>query len=96
MRFEWDEEKNQKNIRKHKVSFDEAKTVFYDDNAYCEYDEEHSIDEDRFKMIGMSYKDRALVVSHCIRYDDVIRIITARAVDEDEKILYFKKIGGKK
>ena len=47
-------------------------------------------------MIGMSYKDRALVVSHCIRYDDVIRIITARAVDEDEKILYFKKIGGEK
>ncbi len=45
MKFEWDEVKNQKNIKKHKVSFDEAKTVFYDDNAYYEYDTEHSITE---------------------------------------------------
>lgn len=96
MKFEWDEEKNQKNIKKHKVSFDEAKTVFYDDDAYYEYDEEHSIKEDRFKIIGTSYKDRTLVVSHCVRSGDVIRIITARKVDEDEKILYYKKIGGKK
>lgn len=96
MKFEWDEEKNQKNIKKHNVSFDEAKTVFYDDNAYLEYDDEHSINEDRFKIIGMSYKDRTLVVSHCVRYGDIIRIITARAVDKDEKILYYKKIGGSK
>lgn len=96
MKFEWDEVKNQKNIKKHKISFDEAKTVFYDDNAYYEYDVEHSINEERFRIIGMSYKDRALVVSHCVRNGDVIRIISARAVDEDEKILYYKKIGGKK
>lgn len=96
MKFEWDEVKNQKNIKKHKVSFDEAKTVFYDDNAYYEYDTEHSITEERFKIVGMSYKDRTLVVSHCVRNGDVIRIISARPVDEEEKLLYYKKIGGKK
>lgn len=75
MKFEWDENKNQKNIKKHKVSFDEAKTVFYDVNAYYEYDVEHSITEDRFKIIGMSYKDRTLVVCHCVRNGDVIRLL---------------------
>ena len=96
MNFEWDEVKNQKNIKKHKVSFEEAKTVFYDDNAYYKYDIEHSITEERFIIIGMSYKDRALLVSHCVREGDVIRIISARPVDKDEEILYYKKIGEKK
>ena len=95
MKFEWDEEKNQKNIIKHKVSFSEAMTVFYDNNAFYEYDEEHSINEDRFKIVGMSYKERMLIVIHCVRNKDIIRIITARPVSENEELLYYKKIGGK-
>lgn len=94
MRFEWDENKNRKNIKKHQVSFDEAKTVFYDSNALYEYDEEHSITEERFKIIGASYKERILIVCHCIRYNDIIRIYSAREADADEQEQYYKKIGG--
>lgn len=49
MRFEWDENKNQKNIKKHQVSFDEAKTVFHDNNVLYEYDDDHSITEEKFR-----------------------------------------------
>lgn len=69
---------------------------FYDNNALYQFDEEHSIDEERFKIIGVSYKDRTLIVSHCIRNGDIIRIITARLADEDEQLLYYEKIGGLK
>ena len=96
MKFTWDTEKNKANIKKHKVSFDEAKTVFYDNNALYEYDEDHSIDEDRFKIIGISYKDRTLIVSHCVRNGSIIRIISARVANEDESLLYYKRIGGAK
>ncbi len=85
IRFEWDERKNQQNIKKHRVSFEEAQTVFYDENAIRYYDPDHSDSEDRFIMLGLSYKLRVLVVCHCYRQDDaVIRIISARKADRSE------------
>jgi len=96
MKFEWDENKNIKNIKKHQVSFDEAKTVFYDSNALYEYDAEHSTKEERFKIIGASYKERLLIVCHCVKENDIIRIFSAREADAEEKEMYYKTIGGKK
>ena len=96
MKFEWDANKNIINIKKHQVSFDEAKTVFYDSNALYEYDEDHSITEERLKIIGVSYKERILIVCHCVKEKDVIRIFSAREAGTDEKELYYKTVGGKK
>ena len=89
LRFEWDESKNKENIKKHGVSFNEAQTVFFDENAVRFYDPDHSDDEDRFIMLGMSFKLRALVVCHCYRKSDtVIRIISARKADKQEATDY--------
>ena len=89
MRFEWDLEKNKKNIRKHRVDFKEAETVFEDDNAIEIFDEEHSDDEDRFIIIGISTKERELMVCYCYRdYGETIRIISARKATKSEKELY--------
>lgn len=96
MKFEWDENKNQKNIKKHQVSFDEAKTVFYDNNALYEYDDDHSVTEERFKIIGISYKERLLIVCHCVKEKDIIRIFSARVADADEKVMYYDTVGGKR
>ena len=75
LRFKWDPRKDAANRRKHGVAFEEAKSVFYDDNALLLEDVEHSHDEDRFVLLGMSGKLRILVVCHCYRdADDVIRI----------------------
>ncbi len=83
--FQWDESKNRDNIRIHKVSFEEAKTIFLDDNAIRYFDPDHSKDEDRFIMIGISFKLRILVVCHCFRESDkVIRLISARKADKQE------------
>lgn len=83
--FEWDEAKNRSNIRKHGVSFEEAQTVFLDDYAIRFYDPDHSDDEDRFLMLGISFKLRALIVCHCYRESDrVIRIISARKATRSE------------
>jgi len=88
--FEWDERKNRENQRKHKVSFEEAQTVFLDENAMRFLDPDHSDDEDRFLMLGMSYKLRVLVICHCYRKDDtVIRIISARRADKREQKDYW-------
>ena len=62
--FVWDEEKNCSNQKKHGVSFEEAETIFYDDDALLKYDEEHSRDDERFVMLGMSRANRMLVVCH--------------------------------
>ena len=79
VQFEWDDAKNRENIRKHGVSFQEAHTVFLDENATRFFDPDHSQDEDRFIMLGMSSKLNVLVVCHCFRKNDtVIRIISAR------------------
>lgn len=85
IRFEWDEKKNRQNIRKHGVSFEEAQSVFLDDHAKRFYDPDHSEDEERFLMLGVSFTLRILVVCHCYRErDDVIRIISARKATRQE------------
>jgi uncharacterized protein len=85
MRFEWDASKAASNAKKHKVTFEMAKTVFYDDFAVQFFDEEHSVDEERFLLLGMSSDARLLLVCHCEREDgDVIRIISARKATESE------------
>ncbi|MDP8237310.1 MAG: BrnT family toxin [Candidatus Erginobacter occultus] len=90
VRFEWDERKNRENRRKHKISFEEAQTVFLDENAIRYFDPDHSGDEDRFLMLGMSFTLRVLVVCHCCREDDaVIRIISARKADKRERADYW-------
>jgi hypothetical protein len=90
VRFEWSERKSQANKRKHKVSFEEAQTVFLDENAIRYFDPDHSQDEDRFIMLGMSFTLRVLVVCHCYREDDsVIRIISARKADKREQADYW-------
>lgn len=91
LRFEWDEDKNRENIKKHGVSFQEAQTVFLDENAMRFFDPDHSRDEDRFIMLGMSFKLRVLVVCHCHRKNDtVIRIISARKADKHEAKDYWR------
>lgn len=85
IRFEWDEKKNRQNVRKHGVSFEEAQSVFLDDHAMRFYDPDHSGDEDRFLMLGLSFTLRVLVVCHCYRERDVvIRIISARKATRQE------------
>lgn len=89
MRFEWDEAKNRENRRKHAVSFEEAQTVFLDENALRFYDPDHSADEDRFLMLGISFRLRVLIVCHCHRASDtMIRIISARKADKQEEADY--------
>ena len=85
MRFEWDPSKAASNAKKHKVTFEVAKTVFYDDFAVQFFDEEHSFDEERFLLLGISSDARLLLVCHCEKEDgDVIRIISARKATESE------------
>ncbi len=85
MRFEWDASKAASNAKKHKVTFEVARTVFYDDFAVQFFDEEHSFDQERFLLLGMSSDARLLLVCHCEREDgDVIRIISARKATESE------------
>ena len=83
--FEWDENKNTINKRKHKISFEEAQTVFSDDEALVIDDPEHSEQEERFIILGMSAKANLLVVCHCYRQSEtVIRIISARKATKNE------------
>jgi len=84
--FEWDENKNRANQRKHKISFDEAKTVFYDENARLIPDPDHSENEERFIIMGVSNNLRILVVVHCYKENnEVIRIISARKTTRNEQ-----------
>lgn len=91
--FDWDENKNLINQRKHGVSFEEARTVFYDEQALLEYDEFHSEDEDRFRIIGCSENGNILLVVHCIRNETVIRIISTRKATAAEKAGYERSAG---
>ena len=87
--FQWNRRKSSENKRKHQVSFEEAKTAFFDENARVIPDSEHSDDEDRFVLLGLSIKLRLLVVVHAYREDDgVIRIISARKADPSERKQY--------
>ena len=89
LRFSWDNRKNKANQKKHGISFDEAQTVFFDENAVEFYDPDHSEDEDRFLMLGLSYRFRVLVVCHCFRESDSeIRIISARKATKKERKVY--------
>lgn len=92
LRFEWDARKAAANLRQHEISFEEAKTVFLDDEALLIPDEEHSTDEDRFMIMGFSMQLRILVVCHCYRESgDVIRIISARKASRTERNQYERR-----
>lgn len=90
-RFVWDENKHKSNIQKHDVSFQEAATVFDDDNAIYFDDEAHSEYEERFRVIGFSERTRILMVCHCYRNGNkLIRIISARKANKKEVAEYRK------
>lgn len=87
--FEWDASKASLNKKKHGISFDEAKTVFFDENAKVIHDPEHSDDEERFIILGLSVNVRMLVVIHCYRKNDrIIRLISARKATQKESMQY--------
>jgi len=89
LRFEWDEQKNRRNETIHGVSFEEAQTVFFDENAVEFYDDVHSEWEDRFLLLGMGVRYRILLVCHCLRESgSVIRIISARKATRNEQGFY--------
>lgn len=89
LRFEWDKSKATTNIKKHGVSFEEAKSVFSDERAKLIADPDHSEDEDRFILLGYSSALRLLVVCHCYRAgESVIRIISARKANRHEAAAY--------
>ena len=89
--FEWDESKNRANQLKHGVSFDEARSAFLDENARLISDSEHSDDESRFVILGLSIRARVLVVCHCYREpSETIRIISARRAGPSERREYFR------
>ena len=90
LRFEWDENKNIINKSKHNISFEEAQTVFYDEMALVIDDPDHSEQEDRFIILGLSNQAKLLVVCHCYRASDtVIRIISARKATKTESNQYY-------
>ena len=89
LRFAWDENKNKANRRKHGVSFEEAQAVFFDESAIEFFDPNHSEEEDRFLLLGLSFRLRVLVVCHCYRESQgIIRIISARKATRKERTHY--------
>jgi len=95
IRFEWDSGKAESNIKKHGVSFEEAATVFEDYNAIVFDDPDHSSEEDRFILLGISVNANLLIVCHCIRENDsVIRIISARMATKSESKQYLDILKG--
>ena len=89
LEFSWDPEKAKTNQKKHGISFEEAQTAFYDDNARIIHYPDHSKEEDRFILLGMSVKRRALIICHCYRDGDkIIRIISARKATGAERKEY--------
>ena len=88
MNYEWNLVKERLNIAKHGVDFEEAKSVFADEFALVLFDEDHSNDEERFLILGMSQKERILLVVHCYRENDTIRIISSRKATKSEAKQY--------
>ncbi|MBK9216502.1 MAG: BrnT family toxin [Chloracidobacterium sp.] len=86
--FSWDARKAASNLKKHGVSFDEARTAFYDEKARLIDDPDHSDDEERFILLGMSYKPRLLIVCHAYRAGSEIRLISARKATKTESSYY--------
>jgi uncharacterized protein len=92
LRFVWDTQKSASNRRKYGVSFEEAQTVFSDENALLLADPDHSEEEDRFLLLGLSSEVRLLVVFHCYRArDSFIRVISARKADKSEREQYVRR-----
>ncbi len=92
VQFEWDPPKNLINIKKHQVSFEEASTVFLDENALLIADPDHSAEEDRFILLGLSSTLRLLIVCHCYRSKGgVIRIISDQKADRQERQDYLRR-----
>lgn len=92
MNYEWNLIKEKLNIAKHAVTFDEAKSVFGDEYGLVLFDEDHSDDEERFLLLGMSGKDRILLVVHCYKECDTIRIISARKATTKERKQYKEQL----
>jgi uncharacterized DUF497 family protein len=93
--FEWDERKNTLNKLKHGISFEEAQTVFYDYNAILFDDPDHSQEEERFLILGISTKEHLCIVSHCYRgKDNIIRLISARKATRSEQAVYTESLQG--
>jgi uncharacterized protein len=91
--FEWDDQKNAANKRKHGISFEEAQTVFFDEKAIEFDDPDHSIQEERFILLGLSQSLKVLVVCHSYRSDEFkIRIISARKATKKERGVYFRRL----
>lgn len=91
LEFEWDARKASSNEKQHGVSFEEAKTAFFDEQAIVYFDPDHSEDEDRFILLGTSFKLNQIVVCHCYREEDTrIRIISARPADKQESSDYWE------
>ena len=91
LKFEWDTNKNHTNQAKHKISFEEAKTVFYDTSAIIIDDPDHSEEEERFIIIGLSRAVNLLVVCHCCREEESgVRIISARKATKTETKQYME------
>ena len=90
--FEWDEKKNRANQRKHGISFEETQTVFFDEKAIEFDDPDHSSEENRFLLLGRSFRLRILVVCYCFRESaSVIRIISARRATARERSVYIRR-----
>ena len=91
--FEWDENKNKINLIKHGISFEEASSVFFDEQAILFDDPEHSVDEERFILLGMSSSTNICIVCHCYRKSEsIIRIVSARKATRKEALKYVRGI----
>ena len=89
MRFDWDQAKANANSKKHGVTFEEARTVFFDEFAVQFFDEDHSSEEERFLLLGLSSDAKLLLVCHCERaHGNVIRMISARKATKREAAHY--------
>lgn len=93
LKFEWDPNKNEINKKKHGLSFETAKEVFYDEFAILFDDPDHSEEEDRFLIIGSIRTEQICIVSHCYRdNENTIRIISARRATKGERKIYLDRI----
>ena len=89
MKYEWDNVKNETNKKKHGISFEEAQTVFCDEYAVLFDDPDHSEEEERILILGISQRENLCIVSHCYRgAEEIIRIISARKATKNETAFY--------
>lgn len=92
IKFVWDKKKSESNLKKHGVTFEEATSVFYDERALLVKDHLHSVDEERFILLGQSPDDRILIVVHLYwEPNEVIRIVSARLATRTEANQYFAR-----